>query len=236
MNGLLIRVGADLSVGGGSWNGPVDSSSGEFAYVAIPENSPVQPGMEKPYSALAPILAKFGVDLPAHLRMGRMHLDPDFEHLTYGDQGERAKQIQAHLREGDLIVFYAGLADTRAATRLVYALIGLFVVEEFVLAADIPFRDRKINAHSRRILEPDAKDLIVHGRPEVSGRLSRCLPIGEYCDRAYRVRKDLLEEWGGLSVKGGYLQRSARLPRLLDPGRFRRWLERQGPSLIQANN
>lgn len=236
MNGLLVRVGADLSVGGGSWNGPVDSSSGEFAYVAIPENSPVHPGMEKPYSALAPILAKFGVDLPAHLRMGRMHLDPDFEHLTYGDQKERAKQIQANLREGDLIVFYAGLADTRAATRLVYALIGLFVVEEFVLAADIPFQDRKINAHSRRILEPDAKDLIVRGRPKVSGRLSRCLPIGEYFDRAYRVRKDLLEEWGGLSVKGGYLQRSARLPRLLDPGRFRHWLERQGPSLMQANN
>jgi hypothetical protein len=236
VNGLLVRVGADLSVGGGSWNGPVDSSSGEFAYVAIPENSPVHPGMEKPYSALAPILAKFGVDLPSHLRMRHMHLDPDFEHLTYGDQGERAKQLQANLREGDLIVFYAGLADTCAATRLVYALIGLFVVEEFVLAADISFRDRNINAHSRRVLGPGAMDLIVRGRPKVSGRLSRCVPIGEYYDRAYRVRKDLLEEWGGLSVKDGYLQRSARLPKLLDPARFRCWLERQGPSPMQANN
>lgn len=60
--------------------------------------------------------------------------------------------------------------------------------------------------------------------------------MGEYRDRAYRVRKDVLNEWGGLSVKDGYLQRSARLPRLLDPARFMRWLERQGPSLIQANN
>jgi hypothetical protein len=236
MNGLLVRVGADLSAGGGSWNGPVDGASGAFAYVAIPENSPVHPGMEKPYSALVPTLAKFGVELPAHLRMRHMHLDPDFEHLTYGDQGERAKQLQANLRDGDLVLFYAGLADTCGAARLVYALIGLFVVEEFILAVDIPLGDQGINAHSRRILGPGAEDLIVRGQPTVSGRLNRCLPIGEYYDRAYRVRKDLLEEWGGLSIKGGYLQRSARLPRLLHPSRFLRWLERQGPSLIQANN
>jgi len=235
VNGLLVRVGADLSLGGGSWNGPVDSASGEFAYVAIPESSPVHPGMEKPYSALEPILAKFGVNLPAHLRMLHMHLDPDFEHLTYGDQGERAKQLQANLCPGDLIVFYAGLADTVGGTRLVYATIGLFVVEQFVLAVDVPRREQDINAHSRRVLGPGAKDLIVYGQPAVSGRLSRCLSIGEYRDRAYRVRKDVLEEWGGLSVRDGYLQRSARLPRL-DPARFLRWLEKQGPSLIQANN
>ncbi len=62
MNGLLVRVGADLSPGGGSWNGPVHAGSGEFVYASIPENSPVYPRMEKPYSRLAPVLAKFGVD------------------------------------------------------------------------------------------------------------------------------------------------------------------------------
>ncbi len=118
MNGLLVRVGADLSAGGGSWNGPVDGASGEFAYVAIPENSPVHPGLDKPYSDLAPTLARFGVGLPEHLRMRNMHLDPDFEHLTYGDQRERAKQLRAHLRPDDLIVFYAGFADTAPAPRL----------------------------------------------------------------------------------------------------------------------
>lgn len=236
MNSLLVRVGADRSAGGGLWNGPVDGASGEFVYVAIPENSPVYPGMEKPYSVLTPMLAKFGVRLPAHLQRRHMHLDPDFEHLTYGDQGERAKQLQANLSAGDLIVFYAGLADTRGDTRLVYALIGLFAVEAFVFAADIPPQDRDINAHSRRILTPGAKDLIVRGRPALSGRLKRCVPIGEYRNRAYRARGDVLEEWGGLSVRDGYLQRSARLPRLLDPARFLHWLESQGPSLIQANN
>ncbi len=93
-----------------------------------------------------------------------------------------------------------------------------------------------MNAHTQRVLPPTATDLIVRGRPGISGRLRLCVPIGEYRDRAYRVRKDVLNEWGGLLVKDGYLQRSARLPRLLDPARFMRWLERQGPSLMQANN
>jgi len=217
VNGLLVRVGADLSAGGGSWNGPVDSETGDFVYVAIPENRALHAGMEKPYSALEPSLARFGVSLPAHLRLRHMHLDPDFAHLTYGDQGERAKQLTANLQRGDVIVFYAGLKDSRGAMQLVYAIIGVFLVDELVRASDIPVTDRDVNAHSRRILEPGATDLIVRGRPRVSGRLDRCLPIGEYRDRAYRMRLDLLEAWGGLSVKDGYLQRSARLPRFLDP-------------------
>ena len=164
-----------------------------------------------------------------------MHLDPDFEHLTYGDQGERAKQIRSSLGRDDLILFYAGLADVRGATRLVYALIGLLVVEEIVPAVDVPPEQWDCNAHCRR-LAPGASDIVVRGRAGSSGRLRRCLPIGEYRDRAYRVRRDLLVEWGGLSVKDGYLQRSARLPRFLDPHRFMAWLESQGPVLMQANN
>ena len=134
------------------------------------------------------------------------------------------------------MVFYAGLASMGGARRLVYALIGLLVVKELVRATDIPTEDRHVNAHSRRILQPGADDMVVRGEPGVSGRLTRCLPIGEYRDRAYRVRREILESWGGLSVRDGYLQRSARLPRFLDPVRFLRWLESHEPTLIQANN
>jgi Nucleotide modification associated domain 3 len=236
MNALLVRVGADLSGGGGSWNGPVDCKTNDFVYVAIPESNPVQRGLEKPYAALAPMLQRFGVRLPAHLAGRHMHLDPDFTYLTYGDQGERAKQLRAHLGPGDLIVFYAGLADIRAVSGLVYAMIGLLVVDNLLLAADVPPPDRDVNAHSRRVLVKEAEDIIVTGRPAASGRLRRCIPIGEYRDRAYRVRRDLLDEWGGLSVKDGYLQRSARLPRFLDAERFLCWLETQEPFLIQSNN
>jgi hypothetical protein len=234
MNGLLVRVGADHS--SGSWNGPVDLASRQFAYVAIPESSPVHPGLEKPYAALKPKLVQFGVELPLNLRARHMHLDPDFEHLTYGDQGERAKQLRDNLGPGDLVVFYAGLADNSGAAGLVYALIGLFVVERFVLAVNISDKDRDLNAHSRRVLARDAQDVIVCAQKSKSGRFDRCLPIGEFRDRAYRVKRDILEAWGGLSVKDGYIQRSARLPRFLDAGRFLRWLERQDANLIAVNN
>lgn len=178
MRALLVRVGVDSSTGGGSWNGPVDTESRKFAYVAIPENSTVHAGMEKPYSALVPVLSRFGVSLPAHLGPHHMHLDPDFNHLSYGDQGERAKQLRK-LDRGDMVVFYSGLADVRAEPRLVYAIIGLFVVDEIIPAASVSASARDANAHSRRILTEAAQDMIVRARPRVSGRLERCLPIGE---------------------------------------------------------
>jgi len=236
MNGLLVRVGADQSRAGGSWNGPVDGETGEFVYVAIPEGKPVHAGMEKPYSTLESALARLQVSVPHHLKTRYMHLDPDFEHQTYGDQGERARQLRTNLRPGDLIVFYAALKDVRAEPWLVYAIIGLLIVEDMLVATDIPAAYRDINAHSRRILGPGSTDLVIRGRSGVSGRLERCIPIGEYRGRAYRVRRDLLEAWGGLSNKDGYLQRSARLPRFLDTARFHQWFGQQQPSLVQTNN
>lgn len=234
MNGLLVRVGADQSEGGGYWNGPVDERTNEFVYVAIPEARPVCAGMERPYASLATSLTRHGVATPPHLQHRHMHLDPDFEHLTYGDQGERAKQLGRWLTPGDLVVFYAGLATPRAP-RLVYALIGVLVVDHLERAADVVTARRHLNAHTRREPLP-GEDVIVHGRRGASGRLQRCLPIGEWRDRAYRVRRDLLAAWGGLGVKDGYLQRSARLPRLLDPPRFLEWFGGQGRSLLQRNN
>lgn len=236
VNALLVRVGADMSVGGGFWNGPVDARTGKFVYVPIPETRSVHAGLAKSFSTLTPALSGFGIILPPHLRAQHMHLDPDFDHLTYGDKGERAKQLRANLNPGDLIVFYAGLRDIRGRARLIYAIIGMFVVEDFILATRVHSGSRDMNAHSRRVLSPDAEDLIVLGRTGVSGRLEYCLPIGEWRDRAYRVRSDLLEKWGGLSVGNGYLQRSARLPRLLDPARFSHWLSSNSPVLVQRNN
>jgi hypothetical protein len=230
---VLVRVGADQSTGGGGWNGPVDSVSREYVYVAIPESHSVHPGMDRPYAALTPTLKRFGVALPQHLLRQHMHLDPDFEHLTYGDQGERAKQM-ATLQEGDHIIFYAGLKDVITGL-LVYALVGVIVVESWIRARDVLLTERALNAHSRRE-DPGPEDMIWRGRPGVSGRLRRCLPIGEYRDGAYRVTRDFLSAWGGLSVKDGYLQRSARVPRFLDPARFLEWFHAQQPELLQSSN
>jgi hypothetical protein len=77
--------------------------------------------------------------------------------------------------------------------------------------------------------------MIVRARRGVSGRLKRCIPIGEYRDRAYRVRRDLLSAWGGLDVKNGYVQRSARLPEFRDAALFYRWFLAQEPQLVASN-
>ena len=236
MKGLLVRVAADQSEGGGYWNGPVDPATGQFTYVAIPETQRLHPRLNKPYSGVSVALTSLGSSLPTHLASGNMHLDPDFDHLTYGDQGERAKQIRSKLSPGNLLVFYAGLQSGARAVGLVYALIGLYVIEDVTPALSVPPARRHQNAHTRRVLSAAASDIVVRARKGVSGRLERCIPIGDFRSRAYRVFPHLLKTWGGLSVKNGYLQRSARLPEFKNAAKFYDWFTAQKPSLIARNN
>ena len=120
----------------------MDSGTGDFVYVAIPETMPVHRGMENPYRALLPTLTGFSVRLPNHLESQHMHLDPDFEYLTYGDTGQRGKQLESSLQPGDLVCFYAGLRDVRLSKRLVYAILGVFIVAE-ILSCWVSAHDRQ---------------------------------------------------------------------------------------------
>ena len=242
VRGALVRIGVDQAYGG--WNAPVDPDSGRFVYVPIPEGADVRfhPACDRRFTEVGGALDAFGASakhsharLPESLRERSMHLDPDFETLTYGDVGARRG---SHLREftsGDVIAFYAGLRPpSRAVGGMVYAVVGLFVVDEVVNAADVP-RDRwHENAHTRKIVRGDS-DIVVRARRGESGRCERCVPIGEFRDRAYRVRRDLLDVWGGLSVRDGYIQRSARPPRMLDAPKFLSWFARQGVALVEDN-
>jgi hypothetical protein len=231
---LLVRVGADCTEAGGRWNGPVDSVTRAFAYVPIPEPEPVRPGLETPYARWVPAVARLGIELPASLRDRAAHGDPDFGHLTYGDRRERARQIREKLGAGDLLVFYAGLRDIHDGG-LVYGLIGLLTVEEIAPARDLPPERWSENAHTRRA-EIGETDVVVHGKASASGRFDRCLPFAGYRSGAYRVEAQLLDRWGGLGVRDGYVQRSARLPELLDPARFLGWLDAQRVALVARDN
>jgi Nucleotide modification associated domain 3 len=235
MKGILVRVGADMTDGGGRWNGPIDSVSRRFAYVPIPETKPCLAGLETPYLQIVEAVAEFPVNLPPHLVGRLMHLDPDFEHLTYGDRGAKGRQLVASLSSSDLVIFYSGLRDIHTAN-LVYAIIGIFIVDRIVSARTIATAERHRNAHTRRVLPPDADDVIVVAAERGSGRLTRCIPIGEYRARAYRVTETLLAAWGDLSVRDGYLQRSAVFPLLQDASMFWRWWETQNVELVRANN
>lgn len=241
MRAVLVRVGSDASYG--RWNAPVDHDSRDFLYVPIPESrDEFVEGGRRDYAELAPSLRRFAdqypgapMGLPAHLPGTPMHLDPDFDHLTYGDVGNRRGSYIAQMTRGDAIVFYAGLKPRAPCEhRLLYAIIGLYLVHEVVKATSIADDRRHENAHTRKKMV-SANDIVVRAQPGVSGRFRRCIPIGGFRDRAYRVRRDLLERWGGLSVNDGYIQRSAVPPRFNDPARFMTWLQEQRPELDRSN-
>lgn len=243
MRASLVRVGIDQAFGG--WNAPVDPGTNEFVYVPIPEGSPQRPRLETPYELVRPALAAFAdrhrdaplraVQLPGALADANMHLDPDFEALTYGDTERRGRGL-ADLQPGDLLVFYAGLRPiSPCAHTLLYALIGLYRVRDVSRLGMVPEARWQENAHTRRA-DPRASDVIVRADPRASGRLRTCLAVGEFRDRAYRVTRELLEAWGGLSCRDGYLQRSAVPPRILEPARFLTWFERLGPEFVSSNN
>ena len=233
MKGLLVRVGIDST--DGCWNAPMRLAWGEFAYVTITDSKPMRKGLARRYDEFIPAVKRFGEQLPLPLVGKPTHLDPDFESLTYGDQGQRGKRIQSLLTDGDLLAFFAALRPVDGPARpLIYAIIGLFVVEEIVLATSIPRSRWAENAHTRRVRSDG--DIIVRAKAGVSGRLRRCIPIGELRDQVYRVRRGLLKAWGGLDIKDGYIQRSVRLPAFHDAAKFYRWFLAQKPELIQRNN
>jgi hypothetical protein len=101
--------------------------------------------------------------------------------------------------------------------------------------SDFPRSRWHENAHLRR-LDVRPTDVVAHAEPGRSGRLRRCIPVGEFRSGAYRVRNDLLDAWGGLSCNDGFIQRSAVPPRFLEPERFLVWFEAQGIGLAQLNN
>jgi hypothetical protein len=220
LRGVLVRVGIDASSGG--WNAPVDPESGTFAFVPIPEDEEkVRPGLSRLYDEAVPAVSRFHVQLPERLIGRPMHLDPDFKELTYGDIHPRNIPLLDLVRD-DFIAFYAGLRSIQKEDEsLIYALIGFFLVDKVVPTVSVPRERWHEYAHTRR--EPYPGDIVIRARPGPSGLLQRCIPIGEYRDRAYRVRNDILAAWGGLFVKDGYIQRSGRLPAFRDPQRFLDW-------------
>ena len=219
MKAILVRIGIDHSFGG--WNAPVDPTSGHFVYVPIPESkkSTFHPQCDRTYGAVNQPLQKFcqrfgleyGNDLrlPEDICNASMHLDPDFEHLTYGDDGSRRGARIGTFSSGDLLVFYAGLRPiSDCEHKLIYGLVGLFMVDEVVSVLNIPQSRWHENAHTRKT-EHWKHDIVVRAKRGCSGRLERCIPIGHYRDRAYRVTPEILDarvvscEWWFHTAKCG---------------------------------
>lgn len=147
----------------------------------------------------------------------------------------RGARIFSEISPGDFLVFYAGLRSVDTGC-LKYSIIGFYVIDHMIKARDVPQEDWHRNAHTRDGGCHRDGDVVLFAKPGESGRLLRHLQIGSYRDGAWRVTEDLLAEWGGLSVKNGYIQRSAYLPMFTDPKRFMAWFKRQNPQLIALDN
>jgi hypothetical protein len=245
MKALLVRIGVDQAYGG--WNAPVDAD-GRFVYVPIPEKRGTlfHAGLARHYGEVLPALNRFcgsnecnlydDLRFPRSLLELTMHLDPDFECLTYGDEGRRRGAGMVNMTEGDLLVFYGGLRPIhRCEHKLIYALMGMYVVQDVLPVAEVPPENWFENAHVRKSKRGET-DIVVRAKETVSGRFDRCVPIGEWRNRSYRVRQDILDAWGGLSVKDGFIQRSAVPPALNKPQRFLEWLRKQRIELLARNN
>ncbi|GMT49935.1 MAG: hypothetical protein IEMM0008_1474 [bacterium] len=236
---ILIRIGVDQAFG--NWNAPCNPETGDFVYAPIPQDRENIRGLEKYYvDTITPALKIFSVKnntkihLPSNLKNKRMHLDPDFEHLSYGDTNNRGRRL-LDFDEGDVVVFYSGLRSINGEIELVYALTGILVVQSIERVKNVLPQDFDSNAHTRNIKNVDT-DIIVRGKPKFSGRFRKYIPIGEFRNRSYRVKTDILDEWGNIGVKDGWIQRSVNLPLFLDPEKFMEWLLNQSPELIASNN
>ena len=111
----------------------------------------------------------------------------------------------------------------------------LYIVDKIGFAGEVDEDHWDENAHTRK-MDINPFDVIVHAKPEFSGRLERAISIGEWRNNAYRVRNDLLDIWGGLSVKDGYITRSIVPPRFLNPEKFHAWFKDQRIGVIQKRH
>ena len=247
MKGILLRVGCDQTTAGGSWNAPVNPVSWKYAYVPIPGDEVMHEHITQcpTYEMFESSVKKLGVTLPVNLSFKvKVHLDPDFESLTFGEPfiKENRKlssrgQIINQLDVGDFIAFFAAFRPTQNGYKypLAYCLFGIFHIYRKTYVKELSITERKQCAHGRR--KKSECDLVVWANSENSGRFRQAIPIGEYRQNAYRVKQELLVEWGGVNVKNGYIQRSVRPPFFNNPQQFLDWLSRRSENshLIRQN-
>lgn len=242
MKGLLLRVAIDQA--DGHYNAPINPKTYDYLYMPITEELEGRSGMQTTYKQIEPYFNKFAARNHSKIKFPKIlkpysHLDPDFKHLTYGDQEKGRGACVRRLEQGDFIAFFASFRPiTPCAHKLIYALFGIFFVKEIVKAKDIPCDKWQNNAHTR-IVKINDESIVVHADKSRSGRFRTAIPIGEYRDKAYRVKNDLLNKWGeletknGHKIKNGYIQRSVSPPFFKSPNQFLKWLA--NPVLI-ANN
>jgi hypothetical protein len=242
MRGLLVKVGIDQTYGG--WTAPC-RSNGAFCYIPLKPRVPeaFEDRFQTTFDEFENIVEGFapgaGNSFPAHLRGAPCHLDPDFRFLSYGESGQRARRMLEHFKgsEDNFIAFYASFMPVgQFQGPLIYALIGLYRFPQVNLARELPEHRREQNAHTRLAGYQQSDDIVIFADPKTSGRLRLLIPIGEWRNFAYRIRRSLLKEWGEISAHDGHIQGDTYLPHFAKPEKFLQWFHSRKPELVAQNN
>lgn len=190
MTVVLIGIGAD-----GDNTDPVPSleENGTFDYLPIPETEastgPTYSEFELPnYCGTAlDFVEKIRpggdgewIKNPEKIAETKLHHDPNFSELTYGDVASttKGKRIQSDLGEGDIIGFYTGLQSDYKHRYI----IGYFTVEEI----DDDPTSHPTNAHGQRVEatgNPKHDDLVIVDGRKPGGLLQQPYKISEKIDR-----------------------------------------------------
>lgn len=135
MQVVLLRVGIDT--GSGGIHGPL-FSDGSFEFIPIPDNFRKKGVDKRTYGNTSGGGGRKFVDYFPEARKQRvfdksLHFDPEFRTFTYGDP-TRPKASLRQLREGSLLVFYAGLEGWKFHCPPALYIIGFFEVQRAGLA------------------------------------------------------------------------------------------------------
>lgn len=238
IKGLLLRVGIDQTYG--AYNAPINPLTNDYMYMPIPQGDKLfKPGMRTSYDDLRPSFHDWcqrntaSLVFKQELEGKSTHLDPDFYYLTYGDP---ARQV-TNLTKGDFIAFFASFKPIfKCDNNLVYALFGIMFVDSILKVSNVSKAELNKNAHTRLMDSDDINNhLVVFADPCTSGRFRQAIPIGEFRSGSYRVTNTVLDQWGNIDVKDGFIQRSVRPPWFLKPDQFIQWLALQKIQLINNN-
>lgn len=228
MRSLIYRVGADSTDAGGGIYGRL-SEDNTFTYLPIPERDN---SVSTPKYREHPMKEK----IPERLLNKHIHLDPDFKQCTYGDiykdsNGNKKPKGQELLQFKNKtpvrLIFFSALKNEKGDIR--YGFIGQFIATQIKKINELSDKKKTRNVHGQRENgEGDGLSVIAIADKDdpKSGRFSKFIEFACFRDNCYRVRRDLIEKWGGWSSKNGYCQRGGPWK----PGnhkKFKKWLTRK---------
>lgn len=129
MKAMLLRIGIDKGTDGAL--API-FEDGSFEYIPISEGDPDTRETRTYGNTLGRSDKLLSYYLPSNVRDRKMHYDPEFDTFTYGDTPSKRSYL-LKLRQGDLLVFYAGLVPFRNQNYVpgLY-IIGYFTVDKVI--------------------------------------------------------------------------------------------------------